>query len=458
MAARAELARELAGRARSRRPPPSRRGRGSARPSSTSRTAPPTRYTPSSRRRRGGDRGQHVAAAARWCRGAPARPRSPRGRGSGRSSAAGSCSARSRSPRVTTPVRARDRDAVLGRGTGPRSTTTSRPARPVASSSRSSPSVASAPITSTPELITPFTGAWLRPWRTARSRSSRATTPVRCAVLGDLDAAQAEALALDQRRRDVARRSRRREPAATSPGGRAAAACATRATSDEHPLEHGRRVRLAHERGSGLRVPAAAERLRAPRRPTARACGCARPRAPGPPSRRTGTARPSRRRRRRARPATTRPRRSGRRCAAAVTTRSPATSRSVRAAISRSQQLALVALQRAAQVAGELLLVRAEPHAGGQRLDVAVGGRGVRERPGVLVDAERERGRVHRRDPRSRARAAAAACPVTTLPSSRRARRRPPRLRVPGVVVEGHHLDVRRAAPARPARRAARGR
>jgi hypothetical protein len=62
------------------------------------------------------------------------------------------------------------------------------------------------------------------------------------------------------------------------------------------------------------------------------------------------------------------------------------------------EQVALLGLERAAQVPAEERLIGAEPHARGERLDVPEGRRGVRERAGVLVNAERERGRVHRRD------------------------------------------------------------
>ena len=95
--------------------------------------------------------------------------------------------------------------------------------------------------------------------------------------------------------------------------------------------------------------------------------------------------------------ATRRPRPSSSARAAAVTTRRPATSRSRAVADQLAQQLALrrAAAGRAGS-APSCSWFGPEAQARGQRLDVARRGRGVGQRPGVLVDAERERGRVHR--------------------------------------------------------------
>ena len=225
----------------------------------------------------------------------------------------------------------------------------------------------------------------------------------------------------------------------------------------QHPLQHGRRVLLAREGGSGLRMPAAAERRD---RLVDRKRGRAAARDHQHPAlhldaqeQRVPVGRVAHARHQRGRVVDVAA------CAARPRPRRAAPPRRARCGRRQPlQQLALVALQRAAQVAGELLLVRAEAHAGGQRLDVAVGGRGVGQGAGVLVDAERERGRVHRRDARSpleqqpqhpRHHAAVggdkrARRPPRAGRDRRGGRRRPPRRR--------------RAPPARPARPGARGR
>jgi hypothetical protein len=64
----------------------------------------------------------------------------------------------------------------------------------------------------------------------------------------------------------------------------------------------------------------------------------------------------------------------------------------------RVQQLALRGRQRHVQEVGHELLVRPVAEAPRQRLGVPLGRRRVRERTGVLVDPEREGGRLHRRD------------------------------------------------------------
>ena len=180
------------------------------------------------------------------------------------------------------------------RGTGP-------PARPragrrcrSASRSRSSPSVASPPITSTPAAH----HALHR--RVAEAVAHGAVEVLarhdagQVAVLGHLDSAQAEPLALDERGRDLGRCSRRRAPGRDITCRARSGSCATRSTSRQHALEHRVRIGLAHERRRGLRVAAAAERLERLVDATARTCASARPRARAPPSRRTARARPSR--------------------------------------------------------------------------------------------------------------------------------------------------------------------
>ena len=63
-----------------------------------------------------------------------------------------------------------------------------------------------------------------------------------------------------------------------------------------------------------------------------------------------------------------------------------------------AQQLPLVAGERRVQERAEQVLSRAVPQAPGERLGVALSGRGVRQRAGVLVDSERENGGFQRRD------------------------------------------------------------
>ena len=193
-------------------------------------------------------------------------------------------------------------------------------------------------------------------------------------------------------------RSRRHEPAATSPGPRAAAAPPRRARPPPAPA---RARPPGPPRARRRRRPAHARRPRTARRASSTDSAGVRLRA-------TTSTRPSisthRNSASQSRVAHARHQR-GRvvdvaACAVRPRPRPAAPRPRARCGprSSRPQQLALVALQRAAQVARELLLVRAEAHAGGERLDVALGRRRVRERAGVLVDPERERGRVHRRD------------------------------------------------------------